>query len=54
VGFGEVNSPRELVEQKCREAQEALERHGLELVVTEPVRDDPQGLDEARARGELG
>jgi L-fucose isomerase-like protein len=53
VGFGEVNSPRELVEQKCREAQQALERYGLELVVTEPVSDDPQGLDEARAREEL-
>jgi L-fucose isomerase-like protein len=53
VGFGEVNSPRELIEQKCREARQALERHGLELVVTEPVRDDPQGLDEARAREEL-
>jgi len=53
VGFGEVNSPRELVEQKCLEAQRALEQRGLELVATAPVRDDPAGLDEARARQEL-
>jgi L-fucose isomerase-like protein len=53
VGFGEVNSPRELVEQKCLEAQQALERLGLELVITAPVRDDPEGIEEARARQEL-
>jgi L-fucose isomerase-like protein len=53
VGFGEVNSPRELVEQKCLEAQHALQQRGLELVITAPVRDDPQGLEEDRARAEL-
>jgi hypothetical protein len=51
VGFGEVNSPRELVEQKCLEAQHALQQRGLELVITAPVRDDPQGLEEASSQG---
>jgi L-fucose isomerase-like protein len=53
VGFGEINSPRELIETKCRAARDALEARGLELVYTEPVRDDPAGAEEARARREL-
>ncbi len=54
VGFGEVNSPRELIERKisARRAT-ALERLGMQLVATGPVSDDPAGLDEARAREEL-
>jgi len=53
VGFGEVNSPRDLIERKVARAREALEGLGLELVTTEPVSDDPAGRDEARAREEL-
>jgi L-fucose isomerase-like protein len=53
VGFGEVNSPRDLIERKCQSAQSALEALGLELVATAPVSDDPAGRDEARARQEL-
>ena len=53
VGFGEVNSPRDLIERKCQAAQRALEDRGLELVATAPVSDDPAGQDEARARAEL-
>lgn len=53
VGFGEVNSPRDLIERKCAEARKALEDRGLELVATAPVSDDPEGRDEARARAEL-
>src|SRR3990172_10753553 len=53
VGFGEVNSPRDLIEQKINRAREALEGLGLELVTTEPVSDDPAGQDEARARNDL-
>ncbi len=53
VGFGEVNSPRELIEEKCALAQEALEAQGLELVTTPPVSDDPAGHDEARAVADL-
>src|SRR5512137_854764 len=53
VGFGEVNSPRDLIERKCQAAQRALEDRGLELVTTTPVSDDPAGQDEARALAEL-
>jgi L-fucose isomerase-like protein len=53
VGFGEINSPRELIHKKCLRARQALEDRGIELVHTQPVRDDPEGADEARARTEL-
>jgi L-fucose isomerase-like protein len=53
VGFGEVNSPRDLIELKVARARKALEDLGLELVTTEPVSDDPAGQDEARAREDL-
>ncbi len=53
VGFGEVNTPRELIERKCAEAREELLIRGLELIATEPVRDDPAGAEEARAIREL-
>ena len=53
VGFGEINTPRELIERKCREARGVLESQGLEVLWTEPVRDDPQGEEVARAKAEL-
>lgn len=53
VGFGEVNSPRELIERKVAHARQALEGLGLELVTIGPVSDDPAGRDEAQAREAL-
>ena len=53
VGFGEVNSPRDLIERKIIQARETLERLGLDLVTTGPVHDDAAGLEEARARKDL-
>ena len=53
VGFGEVNSPRDLIERKCLAAQQALAAQGLVLVSTPPVSDDPAGKEEARARTDL-
>jgi L-fucose isomerase-like protein len=49
VCFGEVNTPREIIEAKCRKARRWLEEAGLELVATEPVRDDAEGRDVRRA-----
>ncbi len=49
VGFGEVNSPQELIARKCRAAREELEGQGLELVATDPVTDDSRRADVARA-----
>jgi L-fucose isomerase-like protein len=54
VGFGEVNSPRDLIERKITQAHERLEGLGVELVTTEPVHDDPAGQEEGRAREALG
>ena len=53
VGFGEVNTPKELIVNRCAAAAKMLERAGLELSVTAPVSDDPQGNEAARARTEL-
>jgi len=53
VGFGEVNTPRELVERKCNEARKQIEQQGIEVIWTDPVSDDPQGKDVARAKAEL-
>jgi L-fucose isomerase-like protein len=54
VGFGEVNTPRELIERKCGAARAALQAVGIDPVWTAPVSDDPLGKDVARARAELG
>ena len=53
VGFGEVNTPRELIERKCREAAAALTALGVEVVAADPVADDPAGAHEERARQAL-
>ncbi len=53
VGFGEVNSPRDLLEGKLERAREALRVQGLELVSIALVTDDPERRDERRARDEL-
>jgi L-fucose isomerase-like protein len=54
VGFGEINTPRDLIERKCSNAQQLLAAQGLDLAATAPVSDDPAGRDVARAIAELG
>ncbi|MEI8062975.1 MAG: hypothetical protein WCH84_02815, partial [Verrucomicrobiota bacterium] len=53
VGFGEVNTPREFIDNRCAAAARLLEAQGLELVTTAPVSDDPAGAQAARAVREL-
>lgn len=53
VGFGEVNTPREIIERKCLEARKKLDETGIELVCADPVSDDPDGKEAARACREL-
>lgn len=53
VGFGEVNTPRDIIEKKCIEAQKNLEDAGIEIIATQPVSDDPQGTQAERAINEL-
>jgi L-fucose isomerase-like protein len=53
VGFGEVNTPREFIDERCAEAGRLLEQQGVELVQTAPVSDDPEGVQASRAVREL-
>ena len=40
VGFGEVNTPVDVIIRKCSAAEKALKEEGLELVSVYPVADD--------------
>jgi len=53
VGFGEINTPKEIIDRKCRQAEKLLEAEGFDIVRTGPVTDDPSGADVARAKKEL-
>ncbi len=53
VGFGEVNTPREMIDRKCDETAAALEKTGIELLKTTPVADDAEGKQSERAVREL-
>jgi L-arabinose isomerase len=53
VGFGEVNTPAEIIKKKAGEAEKLLRDLGLELVRTDPVSDDPEGREAERAVREL-
>ncbi|TSA33206.1 MAG: hypothetical protein D4R65_08220 [Verrucomicrobiaceae bacterium] len=49
VGFGEVNTPREIIGRKCDAARGVLEGLGVSILETPPVSDDPAGNDVRRA-----
>ena len=49
VCFGEVNTPREIIEAKAAKARRWLQEAGLELITTAPVSDDAEGRDVRRA-----
>lgn len=53
VGFGEVNTPKEIIQQKCDQAVAWLSSAGLDVNSTAPVCDDPQGETAQRAISEL-
>lgn len=53
VGFGEVNSPQQLIKDKCFTALEEVKSLGIEIVTSDPVTDDPQGVDVNRALSDL-
>ena len=53
VGFGEINSPKELIDAKCSEAREQIKSLGFEVISTETVTDDPENKDVNRAIKEL-
>lgn len=49
VGFGEVNTPIDIIIRKCEAAKGALEEEGLSLVSVYPVTDDYEEKDIAKA-----
>ena len=53
VGFGEINSPQQLIKDKCLKAREEIESLGIKLITTDHVTDDPKGIDVNRAIKEL-
>ena len=53
VGFGEVNTPREIIEKKCREAVALVESLGISVRTAGTVADDPAGNQADRAIAEL-
>ena len=53
VGFGEVNTPKEVIIKKCEEAEKSLIKEGLDLVSVYPVTDDYEEKDIAAALEKL-
>lgn len=53
VGFGEVNSPKALIDHKCSVALEEIKSIGIETITTPTVTDDAAGVDVKRALNDL-
>lgn len=53
VGFGEVNSPQQLIKDKCLKALQEVKSLGIKTVTTEHVTDDPKGIDVKRALSDI-
>lgn len=53
VGFGEINSPKQLIDNKCNKALEEVKSLGIEVVTTETVTDDAARKDVKRAIKDL-
>ena len=49
VGFGEVNTPIDLIIRKCAAAEKALKEEGLDLLSVYPVTDDYEEKDVNKA-----
>ena len=49
VGFGEVNTPKEIIINKCEKAAKSLEEAGLDLCSVYPVTDDYEEKDIQKA-----
>ncbi len=49
VGFGEVNTPKEIIVNKCEKAAKSLEQAGLDLISVYPITDDYEEKDIQKA-----
>lgn len=53
LGFGEVNTPKEIIIEKCKKAENALMKEGVELVSIYPITDDYAREDVSNAISRL-
>jgi L-fucose isomerase-like protein len=53
VGFGEINSPKQLIDDKCLNALKEIQSLGFSIITTPTVTDDPGGIDVRRAIEDL-
>jgi L-fucose isomerase-like protein len=53
AGFGEVNTPKDIIVRKCKAAEKALISEGLELLSAYPITDDYEEKDIKNAIKEL-
>lgn len=53
VGFGEINSPQQLIKDKCHTALEEIKSLGINTITTDHVTDDAAGVDYRRAINDL-
>ncbi len=53
VGFGEVNTPADIILRKCTAAEAALKAEGLDLISVYPVTDDYEEKDIQKAKDAL-
>lgn len=53
AGFGEVNSPKQLIDEKCLTALNEIRSLGFHVITTPTITDDPAGADVKRAVNEL-
>jgi L-fucose isomerase-like protein len=53
VGFGEVNTPKKIIERKCKQSVDFLSSLGITVKSTAMVSDDPEGTQAKRAAEEL-
>ncbi len=49
VGFGEVNTPIDIIIKKCSDAESALKKEGMDLISVYPVTDDYEEKDIKKA-----
>ena len=53
VGFGEVNTPKDIIIKKCADAEKSLLNEGMDLISVYPVTDDYEENDIKRAVEQL-
>jgi L-fucose isomerase-like protein len=53
VSFGEVNTPRDMVDKKTNDAKQLLIKNGFKLVTTDSVTDEEKGIEAERAISDL-